>query len=365
MEQEIKTKTNENDNDSVGPTEQWKRDRFAMYCITLLCMFTAGVTRSAQGATLLQYLKVGLKSNHVDLYYGAISAVQFLPVVAGTIPLASWMDRTRQLRLFLLVTGVARCISFLLYVIPLADGYIQVISSFAFGVSDLVAPVLYAEILRVYPKEELQVKFLGVAMAYGGGNAFGPLCVLALGKVDTWIGGFHLMYGNSVFCILFIVSVIILILQCCFIQDLSKEFDLKAQSIYSQHKKDAVVDTSWKCLIKEMSSDALMLLLQHAYTCFWFGSIFRFFPFITETLGYGDTALALCYVGVSISVIVLSIFPKILKPTARGVYWIGFTNLIMLCIGQVSHLFNSKQKAFIKILKVLYISCWVVVYFGF
>ena len=271
---------------------EWKRKRSSTYFIAILDAFSIGFTFTIIQSTLLTYLKEGLHLEHVELYYGLNCSGIFVTVFVCGIPLSTWFDEHRRLRLYAVAITVISLFGNIVYMFPIPNCTIA--GSILTGAAYIQRSAISSEILRVYPEDEVQVRYTLTLVSYGIGDALGPLCAKLLEGTDFWVGRLHITYGNSICLVLITFSILRLILTIFFAHNLSLEFDLKA---VEQNEGTCVdMERSYLDRMKAVFSVDILLLFAHqAYSGFWSWLLPRLLPLMIETLDYNKTVLDMCY----------------------------------------------------------------------
>ena len=145
--------------------------------------------------TLWSYVINGMHSSHPNLFYGIICAGKFICPIFLSLLISRWFDIHRRMKFCAISVNVTIAVGYILYIIPISP-FFAFAGTTLQGSCFILTALMNSEILRVYDNDEIQGKFLMVMFAYGLGETIGPVCVKLLDKVDFWIGGLHIMYGN-------------------------------------------------------------------------------------------------------------------------------------------------------------------------
>ena len=326
--------------DNVTPKEDnglevWMTHRSQTFYIIVLLIFTSGMEFSIMATTLIVYVTEDIEVSNPDLLHALVSGLKFVQVFVLVIPVSTLIDRYRTIRMSMVcLTGIG-CIGYSLYVVTLSPCF-QLVGTILGGFVLILNPIVLSEVMRKYTAKEIPQRFLAVVISFGAGQAAGPLTVKILSHVDIRLGDIHITYGNVAFLALILLYMILFLLSIFFVKDLSKEFDLKAHMSGTSTTEDNYAElSSWKGLMQHFPHDAVLLLFQHVYTCYWCGGIFRMFPYIIQTFGYSNFTLNLCYLGTSVSVTLFSVILRCLKPSTQILYVIGLVNLVLLAFVQL------------------------------
>ena len=115
--------------------------------------------------------------------------------------------------------------------------------------------------------------------------------------------------------------------------DLSKEFDLKAQTVPATNED---VQSSWISTMKlHFTFDVWFLVVQQIYTGFFVSFISRCFPFVIDTLHYDNIILNVCFIGGSVTMTLTSLVIGRVNLSSKGVYLSGILCLAAMFLGHL------------------------------
>ena len=230
--------------------KKWEEKRRMTFYVFIYQTFITGVEYSIVFLTLWIYITTLVPTDHPKLFYGLVSASSMLPgfILSGVV--GRWVDKTRSVRLTLIVCNTIVIIGNLLYVVYLSPWFL-VVARFICGLSGTLRPVLTGEIIRSFPKREISKKLSTKSMSFFVGLILGPAMNFIFKSVNFHIGDIHMTFVNVVgfyMAGLFICADILTIL---FVSDLSKEYDLKAYEEKAESdSKSQMTDTENAQLFK-------------------------------------------------------------------------------------------------------------------
>jgi len=269
----------------------WKRKRRNTYIIYNLLYFNTGFKLTLTVATSWMYVTTLLHTDQKQLYYALINLVAFTPSILCTSFIAKHFDKTRNIKFCLLVIYIIATLGGVMYTLPLAP-ILPVIGSFLSGFLLTLRPLMVAEIARSYPQNEAGVKLSFFTCSHGIGMAMGPVIAILFKNINFSIMGLPFTYGNIPGVLKTIQCLISVILIIIFVEDLSKEFDLKAETqIVDKDKKEE------HFIFEIFYNFDITYLIATAFIASCFDDLlFVWFPvFIVETLNYSYDIVGLCY----------------------------------------------------------------------
>ena len=349
---------------------KWERKRRYTFITYLMQMVENGMSKSMIVAILWMYLNSEVKSDHKKLYYGVISCVDNLTPILFTVPLARWVDKTRNAKQAIIVCNIFRAIGQILFSIPYSPFFLM-FGRFLDGFLVTLRPVFTAEVSRSYPSDELQSKQSLITFCYLFGHSIGPLFALCLSNVDVTIGGLHISWGNSCSIFLFVMCAIQMISSLLLSDNLSKEYDLKGHELeldvnltsdengddnvddkidefaieseeqdllpnntakYNQKKNGSSIEIIKKIIC---NGDTLILLSISVMMDFWASVFFRGTPYlILHVINFSKKAESIWYFGYAFVCMVTSLVIAKIKTTSKFVFHLGlfgFAALFVIC----------------------------------
>ena len=109
----------------------------------------------------------------------------------------------------------------ILYLIPFSP-YFALCGKFLQGFLLVLSPLLVAEVARSYQSDVLQHKIAVLDGIYIFGVSIGPVIPTIFAKVDFWIGGVHIAYGNISGLIVLMLLIVLQVLVVSFSQQFIK-----------------------------------------------------------------------------------------------------------------------------------------------
>ena len=253
-------------------------------------------------------------------------------------------------------------VGYILYILP-SSPFFPIFGVTLQGFAFVLKVIINSEILRVYKNDEIPGKLFVLMFAYGFGETIGPIIVKLLDKVDFWVGSLHIMYFTMPCLILLIFSIIKLILMYFFVHDISREHELNVNETEAEETGTSEITISmswWDKLISTFGIDAILLLVQQFYTGLLTSIYPRLIPFIMDTLRYNNLAVDSCFIGASVSIMVISFIAKKARPSSLGIYYCGILSLLSLMIGNIVLIIIPKDLNHVVnwILIVVFLTCY-------
>ena len=318
-------------------------------------------------STLWPYIKQGMHTSQPKLIYGVISSAKFIPPLFFNLLVSRWFDVHRRLKLIAIVLNALGTVGYVLYIIP-HPPFIPIFGITLVGFVFVIEVIINSEILRSYTRDEIPGKLLELLIAYGIGETVGPIIVKLLDKVDFWIGSLHIMYFTMPCLILVIFSIIKLILMYFFVHDISREHELNVNESQAEETGTREITISmswWNKLISTFGIDAILLLVQQFYTGLLTSLYPRLIPLIMDTLRYNNLAVDLCYIGTSVSILIIWFIAKKTRPSSLGIYYCGILSLLSLMIGNIVIMIIPKDLSdvinwiLVIVFLISYTFCWI------
>ncbi|XP_057300140.1 uncharacterized protein LOC130630602 [Hydractinia symbiolongicarpus] len=117
-------------------------------------------------------------------------------------------------------------------------------------------PIIVSEVARSYEKVDLMRRLPSLNGSRMFGYAFGPCISIFFINTNFKIGPIHVTYANVIGPILFAISVFLLLAIVFFMHDLSREYDLKADTIEKSEKENYEISS------KSSTLDAMKKILK-------------------------------------------------------------------------------------------------------
>lgn len=320
---------------SENKMQKWKKKRSTTYAVFLCLYFLNGLEIGCISATLWIYVSTVLKPKNEMVWYGLINAAFFVPSLLVPPIVARIVDKTRRVKVCLISIIFLSAAGSLLYPIHFSPLF-PLFGRFLSGFSMATTPVIISEVARSYTEGELTQR---IPLLYGScmvGFGVGPCFSAFLMKVDFWFGQVHITYANIIGPILFWVCVIITLCIICFCHDLSREYDMKANSmekegqIYEESVSESALETIRKIL---KTTDALFIVILSVFFGITAQIMVRILPIIVLTsldFGYGFlNGLLVGFALANTAVIVVFVYWKL---SDKQIYYTGIASLISLIL---------------------------------
>lgn len=315
----------------------WEKKRKSTILVYMLLNFLKGVEQSADTATLWTYVTDVMKTNQPKLYYGLISvSVYILPMFLSSV-VARYADKTRRIKLIIIITNFVVMTGSILYVIPWSPLF-PFAGKLLNGGALILRPLMIGEAARSYPPE----RFHTITAYLVGAKAFafvtGPCLVLPFKGVNIWLGNLQITYGNISGVILLILTIIVQFFVIFFAHDLSREYDMKKVTSETM-KQEETGNDAIEVLKNVLKSKMMLFMLIMAFSNALLNiAFFRNFPVLVLdvlSMSYGYVSIGLTINGINV---LLLYFGSIeIKIGNVAIYWVGVssqTSVILLLIFQ-------------------------------
>ena len=206
--------------------KEWEKRRKRTSQIFYIQSLALGMEYALTFITLYVYLTDILKTQHVDAFYSAISAIFILSQISMSLIFGYLFDKYRNLQTMFLIGNVLIIIGNILYTIPYSAWNLFAGRLISGGGGSLRA-IMTSELTRSYPEEKLLSQFSAMGMSFAMGYIMGPVINFAFIKADFWFLGIHIRYANGSGLILTFIFIFVQILAIFNISNLSKEYDMK------------------------------------------------------------------------------------------------------------------------------------------
>ena len=205
---------------------QWKKKRRNTLVGFLIVGTMVGIDYSFMFTTLYLYLKDMVKTEHPNLFYGIIVAAYSLSSTLFGLVSGRWIDKTRKIKFYTIMTLVLQIIGCLLYIVHFNVAY-PLIGRLIAGLADPFPSVASGEIIRIYDRKEGLRALWWLATVYSIAFMVAPINVLFFKNVDFYIWKIHVTQLNAVAIFTAVLLLITLIIANATIHDCSAEIDLK------------------------------------------------------------------------------------------------------------------------------------------
>ena len=226
----------------VDRSQWFKRRKWTTYVFYSQSLLL-GIEYSLTFTYLYLYLKDVLHTEHVILFYSAISTIFLLSMVISSLVLGSIFDKYRNLRQQLILTNIMVFFGNMLYCIPLSPWFLFCGRLLA-GIGGSARSIMAGELVRVYKGKEVVQRLLKTGMSFGFGFIAGPGLNFFFLTADFHFLGIHITYINGAVLVLVFATLVQLAATIFLVSDLSKEYDPKGESekeerLSSSEEKDS------------------------------------------------------------------------------------------------------------------------------
>ena len=194
----------------------WKR----RLTVTAFCirMFLVGV----EYAIILPSVWLYLKTFHVQTWYlGLVVAMYTIAAMISLPVIGRLFDKTKRTKEILLVMNAFEIIGSLIYALPFSP-YLLLAGRFIAGLGDGFFAAASGEITLIYPASKRIGIFALLEVGRVIGITLGPSFNFFLEGVDFYIGKWHIFYGPAPGLFMAFVWLIMEVLTCFMVFDLSK-----------------------------------------------------------------------------------------------------------------------------------------------
>ena len=345
--------------------EAWKKKRSGIFLVFIFQYFISAAESSVNVASLWVYVTTIMNIENPGLYYGLINASVFMPAILFSTILARWADKTRRIKIWLIIFNYFSMIGSILYIIPFSPIY-ALTGKFFQGFTLCLRPLMIGEIARSYLHDELQYKTPILHASYSLGFSISPAITALFVNTDFWIGSIHITYGNVSGLFVLAMTVILQIVVVFSAHDVSREFDLKED--YEQRKreieenceypKNVAATTSWMDTLRNvfLKFDTCLLMILSIYTCYLDIALFRMLPvIIIHNLKYHYAVVNFAFIGFAIVNITLTFTIIRYKVNSTGVYYFGLLSLLsLIAISGTIYIFSEAlHNAWINIMSLV------------
>ena len=316
-------------------TRSWERKRTCTAIVFTLQYFIFGAETTGNAATLWIYVTTLINTDSPALLYGLINASIFIPPILFSTVIGRCFDKTRRVRLCLIIANFMSMIGSVLYVT--SSPYLVLTGKFLQGCSFASRPLMVGEIVRSYQSNELQHKLPILSSAEAFGGAAGPIIMTMFLHTDFRIFDIHVTYANVSGLIFLSLGIVIQVLVVLMVSDLSREFDLKQHYEYSIVKEDNTEENirSLKDVLKNIVTniDPLFIMIYTFFTIIFITATYRMLPIIImRTFHYKNIMVNACYMINAITTGTLTLILMFFKITCRQVYLCGVAALLTLLV---------------------------------
>ncbi|XP_057307047.1 major facilitator superfamily domain-containing protein 8-like [Hydractinia symbiolongicarpus] len=314
----------------------WKKKRTSTYVYFIFLFFFIGLEYGCITATLWIYVSTVLQTRNDKFYYGLISAGFFIPSLFFPPIVSRVVDKTRRVKLcviFIISLSMAGNFLYPIHYHPLFPFFGRFLSGFGAA----LCPLIISEVARSYEKTDLTQRLPALNGAQMLGYAFGPCISTIFSKANFKIGPIHITSANIIGPILFLFAAVLILATVCFMHDLSREYDLKADTMDNlQEKKNKDLSTtSTMNTLKKIfqTKDTSLILVMSLLFGIAEQIMFRILPIlIIDNLHFG-------YAFFNGSLVVYGLFNSILvfifvyrKLSNKELYYTGIASFLSLIV---------------------------------
>ena len=124
--------------------EKWKKQRRNTTWVFTVFSFLLGMEYSAVVLTLWYYLKALVHINHVPIYYSVIMVSMALTGTIGNVVFGRYIDKSRNIRRFMLIINMVSIIGNLLYTLHFSVGFL-ILGRLLCGFNDSITAAVSGE----------------------------------------------------------------------------------------------------------------------------------------------------------------------------------------------------------------------------
>ena len=343
-------------------TRSWERKRTCTTIVFALQYFIFGAENTGNAATLWIYITTLINTDSPALLYGLISAAIFIPPILFSTVIGRRIDKTRRVRLCLIIANFISMIGSVLYVT--SSPYLVFTGRFLQGCAFAFRPLMVGEIVRSYHSNELQYKLPILSCAEAFGGAAGPVIMTMFLHTDFRIFDMHVTYANVSGMVFLSLGIIIQVLVVLMVSDLSREFDLKQhyeyiivneenteENVNEEYTEENVNEENTEEDINERNTDEnvrslkdvlksivtnidpLFVMIYSFFRSSFVAATFRILPIIImRNFHYKNIMVNACFVINAITRGALTLILMFFKATGRQVYLCGVVALLTLLV---------------------------------
>ena len=316
-------------------TRSWERKRTCTAIVFTLQYFIFGAQTSGNAATSWIYVTTLISTDSPALLYGLIEASIFIPPMLFSTVIGRRFDKTRRVKLCLIIANFISMIGNVLYVT--SSPYLVLTGKFLQGCAMALRPLIVGEIVRSYHSNELQHKLPILSCAEAFGAAAGPIIMVIFLHTDFRIFDIRVTYANVSGLVFLSLGIVTQALVVFMVSDLSREFDLKQHDENNIGNKDNTEENvrSLKSVLKKIVTniDPLFVMIYTYFTRTFIAATFRMLPIIIlRNFHYNDIMVNVCLVIYAITIGTLTLILMFFKATGRQVYLCGVVALLALLV---------------------------------
>uniref|UniRef100_A0A7M5UCY7 Major facilitator superfamily (MFS) profile domain-containing protein n=2 Tax=Clytia hemisphaerica TaxID=252671 RepID=A0A7M5UCY7_9CNID len=245
----------------------WLKKRCSTAWICIVYALIIGMEYSCISTSLLYYLQDDLKLQNPKLYYSLIMCLSALSASVSALISGKLFDKTRRLKLFMLVFTLLTLVGNLLYTMHVSVWFL-VVGRFLCGLCDAAQPIISGEFSRLYEGPELTKKLSQYQALYAIGFLSGPAAPVMFGKIDIKICSWWTLNQNNFVGIFMALLTLVILLAI-----LLGVHDLSIQDVAANTQSEMPINTSQppsnssfnlKSILKNL--DLMLLILSSSFT---------------------------------------------------------------------------------------------------
>ena len=205
----------------------WKRQRFTTFFIFCIQYLLNGMVYNLLLSTYWSYITKQLKTSEPYFVYALMTNLQYVPSILFSLLIGNLHDKFRKTKLAMIILNFICIIGGVLYAFSLSS-VLALAACFLLGFRHLPLPITVGEVARSYAPKQLTYKFPLMNFFFYLGS--GPAAIITYISEDVSFNilSLQINYGNFPGFLIVIMYMILNILVMCFVQDISSQYDFKA-----------------------------------------------------------------------------------------------------------------------------------------
>ena len=336
--------------------KEWKKNRSRTYVTFCMEYFVMCSVYALGTSTYWVYIKRQLKPSRPYLIYTLMTYLHYFPTMIFALNVANLHDRFRKSKLFITLINLMTIIGAVIFTIDISE-YFPVIGCLLLGVRYLGQPVMVGELARSYYPEELTFKLPVMNFFFFLATAPASVINYLARDIDFNIEPIQITFGNFSGIVIAILYIVMQLLACVFMHDISAEFDLKASL---QEEKKTCMEVSKEAdeeepLIKKLESKlknndslqapSIFLNLKRLfyntdiillYFLVWLYNYISYFSFayapllIQDELQYDAQYVNVFYFAFAVLLVLFLPFIIYMKVSSKTAYYAGLISYILM-----------------------------------
>ncbi|XP_057290741.1 uncharacterized protein LOC130613410 [Hydractinia symbiolongicarpus] len=316
--------------------QSWKKKRERTFSAYSIQYFAVGFERAAIFSTLWIYLTTLIGPKNPELFFGLISLVYCVPSVLFSTAVARHADKTRKIKVIILLCNFISMTGCIIYVMPISP-YYPFIGQILMGANAIVRPITRAEIARSYSADEMRKKTPVLMAFFFVGFASGPVIVQFIQHVDLTLFGLRITMGNLPGFITLLCIVVTQVFVILLATDLSKEYDLKEATGNEKCKLKTYEKETFLHVLKDVlkTFDVLFVMIMTMIAEFFQIAFVASFPIITSLLYFPHYFVTIFYILFAVIVFAIIAALTSTKVQGRTIYMSGLISIMVVLIAAV------------------------------